>query len=201
MRDWSRYDGYLNKILEDVYPQPEDKGHTELARRVIYHWMSRLPSCKSVLDLGCGTGFCQEFFERFNVSYEGVCLGDDYLVASEKQKNVKMMDFSFLDYPDESFDLLFSRHSLEHSPFPLMTLMEWQRVSKQWLGLVVPAVEWYGYFGKNHYYVLHPDQWKNLLDRAGWKIIWHEVAELWKDEKDPGSSTPHEYWMFCEKVR
>ena len=199
MRNWNNHEIYLNELTEDIYPQPEAKDlHGALAKKVIDLWMSRLPDCKSVLDLGCGEALCQDLFQKWHASYEGVCLGEDYIVARDKGRNVKPMDFSFLEYPDDSFDLLFSRHSLEHSPMPLLTLMEWNRVSKQWLGLVVPAPEWYGVTGRNHYYVLYQNQWENLLENAGWKVIWRDVDALPIEE---GSSVtrPHEYWLFCEK--
>jgi SAM-dependent methyltransferase len=206
MRDWTQHDGYLTKLAGEIYRQPEDEGHSKLAYKVIDTWMSRLTACKSVLDLGCGEAFCQPMFEdTWGVKYEGITLGDDYLFSKDTGRNVKKMDFSFLEYEDESFDLLFSRHSLEHSPFPLLTLMEWRRVSKQWLGVVVPAAEWYGYIGRNHYYVLHQEQWVNLLDKAGWKVIWNEVDSLPRDDKktesNPDGMLPHEYWLFCEKKR
>lgn len=199
MRDYKNIDSYLNKLAGQIYRQPEDEGHSGLAYKVINHWMSRLTGCEKVLDLGCGEGFCAPFFETWGIEYEGVTLGDDYLFAKETGRNIRKMDFSFLDYSDKQFDLLFSRHSLEHSPFPLLTLMEWRRVSKQWLGVVVPAPEWYGYVGKNHYYVLNQEQWVNLMDNAGWNVIWNEVDELPRDKKKPDILTPHEYWLFAEK--
>jgi SAM-dependent methyltransferase len=196
MRDWKNIDRYLNKLAADIYPQPEDSGHTAFSNSVIDTWMSRMTSCASVLDLGCGTGFSQPIFEKWNVEYEGICLGEDYMVAKQNGRNVHKMDFHFLDYPDSSFDLLFSRHSLEHSPMPLLALMEWARVSKSWLGIVLPAPEWYGFGGRNHYSVMNKDQIENLLANSGWKTIWYEVNTLERD----GSNIPHEYWIMCEKA-
>ena len=148
MRDYKYIDGYISKLYQDIYIQPEDAGHTKLAQKVIDFWMSRMTTCTSVLDVGCGQGMCQSMFEKWGVSYEGVALGEDVIVAQEKGRNVKRMDFSFLEYPDDSFDLLFARHSLEHSPCLFFTLMEWARVSKNWLGIVLPAPEWYTYKGQ-----------------------------------------------------
>lgn len=199
MRNWTHHETYINKLIGEIYPQPDSGGHIELSNKVIRHWMSRLTTCTSVLDVGCGTGFCQPIFEQFNVKYEGICLGDDYLAAMDAGRNVKKMDFSFLDYEENSFDMVFSRHSLEHSPMPLLTLMEWRRVSKQWLGLVLPTPDWYGYKGQNHYYVLNVDQWKNLLDCAGWHPIWDEIDNMPPDPRSPEVTKPHEYWIFCEK--
>lgn len=198
MRDYKHFDRYLNVLAGDIYAQPEDEGHTGLAYKVIDLWMSRMTTCKSVLDLGCGEGFCQDFFEKvWQIPYEGVTLGQDYIVARDKGRNVKKMDFHFLEYPDKSFDLLFARHSLEHSPMPLLALMEWERVSRYWLGLILPAVEWYGFKGVNHYSVMTHEQIDNLITRAGWKVLWKDVDNR---DKDGVGFIPHEYWYMLEKT-
>lgn len=200
MRDWTHHDQYINKLYGEIYPQPEDAGHTRLARNAINRWMSRMTTCTSVLDVGCGTGFCQPMFERWNVKYEGICLGEDYLVAQNLGRNVKKMDFNFLEYPDNSVDLIFSRHSLEHSPMPLLTLMEWHRVAGSWLGIILPAPEWYTYLGKNHYSVMNMDQIRNLLDVAGWNILWENVDfQMWNADED--EKRPHEYCIMSERKR
>lgn len=198
MRDYKYIDSYINKLYSDIYAQSEDAGHTGLALRVVDHWMSRMTSCHSVLDVGCGEGFCQPMFERWLVEYEGVAIGKDVMVAQEKGRNVKKMDFSFLEYPDNSFDLIFSRHSLEHSPMPLLTLMEWARVGTNWLGLVLPAPEWYTFKGLNHYSVMNFEQIQVMLDVAGWNVMWKDIDEL---PNGAGTPTPHEYWLMAERKR
>lgn len=195
MRDYKHIDMYLNMLASDIYPQPEDSGHTALSKKVIDLWMSRLTSCSSVLDVGCGTGFCQDFFFEWNVAYRGVCLGQDYITALENGRSVSKMDFHFLEFENDAYDLVFARHSLEHSPMPLLALMEWYRVSKQWLGLVLPAPEHYTYRGLNHYSVMNQEQVPVLLARAGWKIIWNDI-----EYKDPEKNIPMEYWIMCEKL-
>lgn len=198
MRDYKNFDSYVNKLAGEIYPQPEDPGHTQLSQKVIDHWLSRMTTCFSVLDVGCGTGFCQTMFENWNIRYEGICLGEDYLVGKRLGRNVKRMDFTFLDYPDSSFDMIFSRHSLEHSPFPIITLMEWARVSTNWLGLVLPAPEWYTYKGLNHYSVMNFDQIQVMLDVSGWNVMWKDIDQL---PNGNGVLTPHEYWLMCERKR
>lgn len=193
MRDYKNIDRYLNELLGDVYDQPEDTGHTQLAQTIINRWMSNLPDCKTVLDVGAGQGFCQPMFEKWGVQYKGVALGNDVIEAKRHGYNIDRMDYTFLEYEDNTFDLVFSRHSLEHSFSPLLSLMEWYRVSKQWLGLVVPAPEHYGHNGQNHYYVLNLEQWENLLQKAGWKIIWNHINTTEND-------VPMEYCLFCEKI-
>jgi len=199
MRNYEHIDGYINKLYGDLYPQPQDEGHTALATKVINHWLGRMTTCHSVLDVGCGEGFCQYAFERQNVTYEGIALGEDVDVAHSKGRNVKKMDFSFLDYPDNSFDLIFARHALEHSPMPLITLMEWRRVAKNWLGIILPHPDWYTYTGKNHYSVMNLDQIRNILDVAGWNIMWEEVDMLPFNQE--GEMKAHEIWLMSEKKR
>lgn len=197
MRDYKHIDRYLNQLYGDIYAQPEDGGHKDLAKKVVDFWMERMTTCHSVLDCGAGEGFCQPLFEHWGISYEGIAIGQDVTIAQNKGRNVKKMDFSFLDYPENSFDLVFSRHSLEHSPFPLLTLMEWYRVSRSWLGIVLPAPEWYTYKGLNHYSVMNKEQIENILDRAGWSVLWHDVDE--QPFNKEGVMKPHEYWYMCEK--
>lgn len=195
-RDYTQIDKYLTQILGDVYQQPEDAGHSNLAQEVINLWMSRLDvSGKSILDVGCGQGFCQPMFENFGMAYTGIAIGEDVIVAKGNNRNVLQMDFNFLKFEDESFDLVFSRHSLEHSVMPLITLMEWNRVSRNWLGLVVPAPEHYTFEGQNHYSVMTLPQITAILPKAGWHTIWYDV------KKKEGTDTPIEYWVFCEKIR
>lgn len=196
MRDYKNVDRYLNELLRSVYDQPEDTGHTSLAQQVIDRWMSGLPSCKSVLDVGAGQGFCQSMFEKWGTFYEGVALGNDVLESQKLGRNIKRMDYTFLEYDDNSFDLIFSRHSLEHSFSPLLSLMEWYRVSKQWLGLIVPTPEHFGYSGRNHYYVMNMDQWMNLLEQSGWRPIWKHNNFL-----HDGDAVPMEYCIFSEKIK
>ena len=201
MRDYKHIDQYISKLHGDIYEQPEDEGHTRMAKKVIDRWMSRMTTCHTVLDVGAGQGFCQKMFENWTVKYEGIALGEDVIKAQELGRNVKRMDFNFLEYEDESFDLIFSRHSLEHSPMPIITLMEWRRVAKNWLGLVLPAPEWYTYRGQNHYSVMNTDQINNLLDMAGWRLLWEEVRMLAPDKEKPDERLPNEYWIMSEKKR
>lgn len=110
MRDYSLIDQYLDRLYQDIYPQPQDDGHSSLAVESINQFRSLAPDAHSVLDLGCGEGFCQDFFT--GMYYAGVCLGRDYDVAKSKGRNVMNMDFSFLSFfDDKSFDILYSRHS------------------------------------------------------------------------------------------
>ena len=55
---------------------------------------------------------------------------EDVKATQDLVQNVKTWTRPFMTYPDESFDFLFVRHCLEHSPFPYLTLGEYKRVPK-----------------------------------------------------------------------
>lgn len=201
MRNYEHIDKYLDQLLADVYPQPQDGGHTALAQEVVDLWMSRLPNVKTVLDVGCGEGFCQPMFEKWGATYQGVALGQDVVNAFNQNRNVTRMDFNFLDFPDKSFDLVFSRHSLEHSPMPILTLMEWSRVSAGYLGVVLPAPEHYTFEGLNHYSVMSVPQFHAIAERANWHPIWTDIKETdFVGSDGITHRQPAEYWIFCEKI-
>lgn len=179
---------YMKELRYDVYPQPEDAGHAGWAREVINYWYRWIAECKNVLDVGCGVAFVQPLFEEFGVWYVGVCLGSDYKEALNLGRSVLECDYHYLDdFETNAFDFVFSRHSLEHSPMPLLALMEWHRVANKYLGLVLPNPEYWGWGGRNHYSVMNSEQAKFLLDRAGWKVIDFVERE-------------EELWFLCEKV-
>ena len=189
-RSFLNWNVYLNKLLVDDYPSPADKGHTRLLRGIIHEWISKLKGVTSVLDVGCGdAAIAEPFFRNLGIEYTGIALGLD--AHKHKKRSVKAInaDFSFLEeFADNSFDLIFSRHSLEHSPAPLLTLMEWHRVSQHFLCLVLPNPDHWGRTGLNHYSCLYDDQWKFLAERAGWGMIWNK-------------KTDQEYWFMFEKKR
>jgi len=173
-----------------------------------------------VLDVGCGTGFCADKFQELGFQYYGITASyADYKEARDQDRNVRIGDMSYIPKDDESFDLVFARHVLEHSPFPIITLMEWWRVSKKYLLLVAPAPDYWGWGGKNHYSIANKDQLWWWLRRAGWKVVQDRdfttsdnafvkhYADNVKRMRDGESPIPHsgapkivEYRFLCEKV-
>lgn len=189
MRNWNNLDNYYKELLDDIYYQTDSEGHTEMSSEFIHRFLSpKLGVGVRVLDLGCGTGFIQSMIEERGAYYEGITWNiQEAKEARDKGRNVGMMDFNFLEFNDNKFDILLSRHSLEHSPFPVLTLMEWHRVSSHLLALVMPNPDHYTTVGRNHYSVAKARQIHWWLRRAGWM-------------KTKFRKTPQEYWFICEKM-
>ena len=213
-RNYKHFDRNLDNLQGDIYDQPSDDGHTILATHAIDWWTGSIGTEKEkVLDIGCGQGFCKPILESYNKHWFGLTRGNDYRNLKIEYPHAKAydVDMTFTSFFDDHFDLLFARHTLEHSPFPLLTLMEWRRIGKNLL-LVAPAPEFWEYYGKNHYAVMNHHQIWWLLRRAGWEIQeWKTLmsdnplfVESYRiEEKDrskvtyPGSPKAVEYWYRC----
>lgn len=207
-RDFSKFEDYLNILEGDIYAQPPDEAHTAWAIDFI-EWLSKTGSLEPTmrtLDVGCGQGFTKEvLIEKLQAIWQGVTLGEDY-EAIKDWPEVSEQDMSFMDFQDGEFDMVYARHVLEHSPFPLLTLMEWYRVSSKWLALVVPAPEFWGYRGRNHYSVMNQEHLRWILARAGWIPVAEQqftvLHSLWREynpEVVVNRPTSVEYRLLCLK--
>ena len=73
-----------------------------------------------------------------------------------------------------SVDFIFLRHTLEHSPYPIFTLMEYNRVLKQggkiYIEVPAPDCERRHEYNLNHYSIFGANQLAALLLRAGFNV-------------------------------
>lgn len=215
MRDYKEFDRHLNALSVDIYGQPPDEGHTSWSSDVIKKMASICSSCHTVLDVGCGRAIAKPIFEKIGYDWTGITLGEDFLACKDAGiEDVYRYDMTFLPFESGTFDLVYARHVLEHSPFPLITLMEWRRVAVSHLLLVAPAPHYWGFRGKNHYSVMEIKHLEWLLNRAGWDVIHsdrlttHSKLFLasaegnWKEEaENPEENPPKdvEYQLLCQK--
>lgn len=207
-RDYRRFGKYVTKLSGDVYAQPPDEGHTAWATSAARALCSIPEGCETILDVGCGQGFMQPVLENeLGLAWTGVTIGEDYRVCEKAGLSVREADMSFLPFKDNEFDLIFARHVLEHSPFPVITLMEWRRVCKGWMILISPSPDMWGVRGRNHYAMLWDDQLEWLLERSGWNIL-HETELTEFDEEylrfakhEPVEDRTVEYRMLCEQIK
>lgn len=158
MRNYENIDRYLDLLQHDVYPEPESTNHDEITQRVFELFI--IPNKKEIrraLDVGCGQGVALKRFSSLDIDTVGITLGrEDYKACSACGYHVSLMDQSFIDQPDHSFDLVYARHVLEHSPFPLLTLFEFNRVltAGGFLYVEVPQAESIHCSNPNHYSML-----------------------------------------------
>ena len=173
-----------------VYAEGESGYHKQLTSEVTKKYIDPLNMSKDahILDLGCGPGyFLDELKERGYTNYTGVTLSPgDISLCESKGHRIKKYDLSFLPqvdgYYDESVDFIFLRHALEHSPYPIISLIEYNRVLKQngmmYIELPAPDCDRKHEFNKNHYSILGATMLQALLDRTGFAINAFNIIEF-----------------------
>jgi SAM-dependent methyltransferase len=202
------YNDYLYQC--HIYDEGESGYHKQLTGEVVKSYVDPLNLAKDavILDLGCGPGyFLDEMKAREYTNLVGVTLSpNDISLCESKGHTIKKYDLSFLPqeqgYYDESVDFIFLRHALEHSPYPIFTLMEYNRVLKQnskiYIEVPAPDCDRKHEFNLNHYSIFGAAQLSALLDRAGFNIDTFNVLEFNLEIPDDADKTvPVKETFFC----
>ena len=126
---------FLDKVSKEVYSEPDTAMHMGMIDKIVPDLeKNQLGDNKdqSILDVGCGQGYAlTKFKEAGFTNLQGITMSDEDVKATQdKGFTCQKMDQSFMTFENESFDFLFVRHCLEHSPFPYFTLGEFRRVLK-----------------------------------------------------------------------
>jgi SAM-dependent methyltransferase len=165
-----------------IYDEGESGFHKEITTKMVAEYVDplELPKDAEILDLGCGPGyFLDEMKTRGYTNLTGVTLSPgDIKLCESKGHKVAKYDLSFLPvqdgYIDESVDFIFLRHALEHSPYPIFSLVEYNRILKQggkmYIELPQPDCDRRHEFNLNHYSILGASQWIALLQRTGFNL-------------------------------
>jgi SAM-dependent methyltransferase len=198
---------YYEHVLGQVYAEGESPFHCDITQDVVARFIDplNLPKHAEILDLGCGPGyFLDAMQQRDFTNVTGVSLSaEDVDTATKKQHQVIKSDMNFLSNRDESVDMLFCRHSLEHSPFPYITLLEYNRVLRPngYLYIEVPAPdsERPHEDNRNHYIILGRSMWLSLLKRSGFDVTWYDYEFPITLE---GQQMTEKYYVFvCQRKR
>ena len=127
----------------------------------------------------------------------GVTLSiEDIKICENKGHTIKQFDLSFLPqregYYEESVDFIFLRHALEHSPYPIFSLIEYNRILKQhgkiYIEVPQPNCDRKHEENLNHYSILGQNQLAALITRTGFNIDRFENFEF--DITFPNSEDP-----------
>jgi SAM-dependent methyltransferase len=174
------YNEYI--INQHIYPEGDSEFHKQLTKQVVETYIDPMELVKDaiILDLGCGPGyFLDEMKNRGYTNLTGVTLSqEDVKLCENKGHTIKQYDLSFLPqtdgYYDESVDFIFLRHALEHSPYPIFSLMEYNRILKQgskiYIEVPAPDCDRKHELNLNHYSILGHNQLAALLIRTGFTI-------------------------------
>ena len=200
---------YYDHVLSSVYSEGESPFHQQITKDVLTRFIDpeNVPKDARILDLGCGPGyFLTEMRDRGYTNTLGISLSrEDIEMCQRNGHATRVSDMNFLEERDESVDFLFCRHSIEHSPFPYITLLEYNRALKPngllYIEVPQPNCEINHEGNRNHYSVLDKKMWSNLLQRTGFEATWYEYEfpVEFSDDKVPNTATEKYYIFVCRR--
>jgi len=195
---------FISRLYKDVYTEAPSFSHTNITDGVIDGLFEKKlikPGIR-VLDAGCGMGPALEKFRSLGIEAEGITMSQDeteYL--SERKFLVHRMDFSFPKFEPHSFDFVWARHILEHSPFPYFTLNQFNLILKNESLLYIEVPQANSPFkhesNYNHYSVLGREMLESLIERSGFEIIDEYIFDLEGMNKEE----EHYYGYLCRKIK
>ena len=201
---------YYDFILTQVYADPESD-YNKITTQEIYDLMIKplkLKKSAKILDVGCGPGYFLDIMkENKYKNVVGTAGTDiDIDICEKKNHTVRKEDISFLSDDDESLDFIFCRQVLEHSVFPYITLLEYNRVLKQdaqiYIETPAPYNERNHESNLNHYSVLTDKMLMNLLVRAGFDlVVSNNLESTAKDKKTGQEFSEISYGIIATKKR
>ena len=203
-----------------IHDEGDSQFHKVLTKQVVETYIDPMNLTKdaAILDLGCGPGyFLDEMKERGYTNCVGVTVSPgDIANCESKGHTIKKYDLSFLPqaqgYYDESVDFIFLRQALEHSPYPIFSLMEYNRVLKQgskiYIEVPAPDCERRHELNLNHYSILGQSQLAALLVRTGFDIDQFNNLEFEltapnpeKPDEEPQKMQEKYYCIVATKAR
>lgn len=206
----SKFNQYEQKANETIYAEPEDTFHRKMIPQMVASFIPQfeLKENDLILDIGCGPGiFLQEMKDLHYKSVIGVTLSNEDIDICEK-KNLKVVRSSMSDlaFDDNSVDFIWCRHALEHSPYPLFTLFEFNRVlkngGKAYIEVPMPDSVRPHEQNPNHYSILGNNMWNSLFIKAGFKILFNNYLDL--NLTIDGKEVPERYIIYgiekCDKL-
>lgn len=193
-----------------LYDEGESALHKKITEEVTNTYINplKLKKDSNILDIGCGYGYFLDLMkEKGYTGLTGITLSESNAkLARERGHNVKEYDPSFIPqkdgYIDESVDFIFLRHTLHHSPYPIFSLVEYNRLLKQggkiYIEVPAPDCDRQHEFNSNIYSILGKTQLMALLMRTGFKIdTFNEIEFTLTSQADDGTEKDSLERYFC----
>lgn len=127
------------------------------------------------LDVGSGDCSTADYLSKYSGIWLGINKGIDYDNNKDKY-NIVDMDFHFLDFPRDSFDLVLAVNVLEHSFHPALFLFELRRVAKSYVFIDLPLDMSSGgqhchEENPDHHYLMSNYMWKKMFNIIGLEVV------------------------------
>lgn len=167
----------LDLFNEHIRPAGDPWGVTDRANQYIEKYLNPILTKESrVLDVGAGDCLNCNLLKDKIAYWEGINKGPDVVTSQEQGYNVKDMDFHFLEYPDNSFDLLIAVSTLEHAACPPLMLSEMHRVTKKHVFVQMPVpveISKLTSYEDNpdHHFIISTKLWEKMFRIIGFGIV------------------------------
>lgn len=179
------FQDFLNACTVSAYAEPPSDLHKDLTALAVDDLAKELPAGAVVLDVGCGQGYALRKFKAAGFDPIGLSVLPTETSKLREEgfdvRDAEMHSIAQLFAP-ATFDCVFARHVLEHSPAPFFMLTRIRQVMKQGavLYMEVPLADTENHHERNpnHYSCLPASCWAQLLARAGFDKLKAQRLEF-----------------------
>ena len=192
--------------------------HYHETNHALYHAMTddivqkfvdplNLPKDAVIYDLDPGPGnFLKYMKDQGYTAVTGITLDrEDANNLLKQGYSISFADTNFLANPDESVDMIFARHTLSQSPFPYISLLEYNRVLKPngylYIDVPTPNSALKHESNRNQFSIMDREMWLNLLQRTGFDVQWYDYRVPMKYLDGSGEFEEHCYVFICRRRR
>lgn len=202
--DKDKFDRYLKQALSTVYSEPDTPNfHTPIIHQAVDTFVPEMKLAKDahILDIGCGQGaFMKYMVQKGFDNMIGVTLSiEDAEACQTDGFETLCCDFSDLKLADSSVDMIWCRHALEHSPYPIFSLMEFNRIlnigGSLYVELPSPNLDGRKHEDNpNHYSVMGDRMWMSLFGKTGFRI--NQYRQLMFHVEQEGQRMDEMFYCF-----
>jgi len=181
----SRLDAFVASWVGHQKPAGALKeGHIRLTREAIRQFWSLMYGVESVLDIGCAGGEGLVVFKSLGVKR---CVGltnqeSECALVREKGFQCILEDMHRMSVPDNRYDLVYSRRTVEHSPVPFYLLSEFKRVASRYVLIIAPRYP-FRIWTDSHCSIFPDRVWEEWANKLKMKLLASFPAELEKGKE------------------